>query len=42
MVALKYLRNPKTEKLAAIPRNMDAACNITARTSTTRTAWNRP
>ena len=23
-VALKYLRNPKTEKLAAIPRNMDA------------------
>ena len=23
-VALKYLRNPKTEKLAAIPRHMDA------------------
>jgi ABC-type glycerol-3-phosphate transport system substrate-binding protein len=23
-VALKYLRNPKTERLAAIPRNMDA------------------
>jgi multiple sugar transport system substrate-binding protein len=23
-VALKYLRNPKTDKLAAIPRNMDA------------------